>query len=787
MFEIIRTYQLDIMLALSATCFCFGLLLFITKFLDKRRKEILIFMEFDATFLLFFDRMAYIYSGDVSVEGYIWLRVSNFFVFFLTAGIVFGFNLYLQDLLIKEGKMKKIPKRLMFVSFATLIQGAMLIISQFTGWFYYFDEYNVYHRGAAFVFCYIIPILCPLIQFSVVQQYRGAFSKYIYIALVMYIYLPIFTAIVQLFAYGISIVNMAMVLVSISLYVFTYLDVNETVLNAHKNEMKLLKEEKSSFMKLLDQTASAFMSAVEQRDEFSEGHSQRVARLARRVGEMMGKSEEECDEIYYASLLHNVGLVSIPDDILDKKEALSDEERKVIERVPVLSSEILSGISEHPYFMEAALYSHEHYDGTGYPLRLKGKTIPEVARIVGACDSFDAMTIKRSYRGPLPLQTIREEMIRQAGVKLDPDIAAIMVKIVDQASELNQSYTALDVEKEMNCTDYREKISVGIPVIQEISKIRFKVEELGTKEGQFSAPAIVLFDSFDGYVHETERAIKAYHYLEYGELWFDGRVISTSAKNIKVDPLVNNQLDANIDYYEIKEAKYEDHIKLQLISPKGMVNAIVALPDRSKAAFIGLTGENCRLYDIEVVVSDEKIREDQIERIVEQESYINRMESDLANIQIDQYHSAHTTPVAVKDKLKIEFHTMSLPSASLVWHCPYIVLYYSDDKTVNGPNYKEYAMLKINGEISADEEFAENRFSMKKLDEFPGWDAWKELHKAGLECSVLVARRGKNVILNTENLGISIENTTIIKEPPEEVYICLTGDEIALTDIRISN
>jgi len=787
MFEIIRTYQLDIMLALSATCFCFGLLLFITKFLDKRRKEILIFMEFDATFLLFFDRMAYIYSGDVSVEGYIWVRVSNFFVFFLTAGTVFGFNLYLQDLLIKEGKLKKIPKRLMFVSFATLIQGAMLIISQFTGWFYYFDEYNVYHRGAGFVFCYIIPILCPLIQFSIVQQYRGTFSKYIYIALVMYIYLPIFTAIVQLFAYGISIVNMAMVLVSISLYVFTYLDVNETVLNAHKNEMKLLKEEKSSFMKLLDQTASAFMSAVEQRDEFSEGHSQRVARLARRVGEMMGKSEEECDEIYYASLLHNVGLVSIPDDILDKKEALSDEERKVIERVPVLSSEILSGISEHPYFMEAALYSHEHYDGTGYPLRLKGKTIPEVARIVGACDSFDEMTTKRSYRGALPLQTIREEMIRQAGVKLDPDIAAIMVKIVDQESELNQSYTALDVEKEINCTDYRKKISVGIPVIQEISKIRFKVEELGTMEGQFSAPAIVLFDSFDGYVHETERAIKAYHYLEYGELWFDGRVISTSAKNIKVDPLVNNQPDANIDYYEIKEAKYEDHIKLQLISPKGMVNAIVALPDRSKAAFIGLTGENCRLYDIEVVVSDEKIREDQIERIVEQESYINRMESDLANIQINQYRSAHTTPVAVKDKLKIEFHTMSLPSASLVWHCPYIVLYYSDDKTVNGPNYKEYAMLKINGEISADEEFAENRFSMKKLDEFPGWDAWKELHKAGLECSVLVARRGKNVILNTENLGISIENTTIIKEPPEEVYICLTGDEIALTDIRISN
>lgn len=787
MFDLIRTYQLDIMLALSATCFCFGLLLFITRFLDKRRKRILIFMEFAATFLLFFDRCAYIYSGDTSPEGFVMIRVSNFFVFFLTAGIVFGFNLYLGDLIEKDSEDKKIPSRLFFVSMATMMQMALVIISQFTGWFYYIDESNVYHRGSGFMISYIIPILCPIIQFTVVQDYKKIFSKYIYVAMLNYIFLPIVTALIQVFAYGISIVNMAMVLVSISLYVFTYLDVNDAVMNAHNNEMKVLNEEKKSFMTLFEKTSSAFMYAVEKRDEFLEGHSKRVATLARRIAVILGKTEEECEEIYYAALLHNVGLVRVPDVILENKGIMSEDERKEMERVPVYSSEILSMIEGHPEFVEAALYSHERYDGSGYPLKLSGKSIPEVARIVGIVDVFDAMNRRRSYRGALPLQTIREELIRQSGIKFDPDIAAAMIKILDNDSDINQSFSQAQIEKEITCHNYRDSFTIGIPVIQEITTIKFKVEERANKQGEFSTPSLILFDAFDGYIHDTEKAIKAYHYLEYGEIWFDGRIISTAAKNMKVDSFANKDIAAAMDHYEIVEAKYEDHIKIQMFSPKGRVDVVVALPDSSKAAFLSITGEHCFIYDIEVRMSEEQIREADIEKIVEQESYINRMESDLTNLQINTYRSGHTKGIVINEKKKIDFHTMSLPSSSLVWHCPYVVIYASDDGKINGPNYKEYALIKLNGEISTEDEQTENKFAMKKLENFPGWDSWKEINKVGLECSLLVARRGKNIVLSTENLGISIENTTIIKEPPDEVYICLTGDEIALTDIRISN
>ena len=785
MFDFLRTYQLDIMLILTGASLCLALLLFITRFLDKRRKYILIYMEFVATFLLFFDRLAYVYAGGVGPTAYVMVRVSNFFVFFLTPSVIFGFNQYIIDLLMKECKVKKIPKRLLFVSIITLVEMLLVVVSQMTGLFYYIDEQNLYHRGSGFIWCYVIPVGAPLLQYIVIRKYKGQLSKWIYAALISYIFVPILMAIIQIFAYGISIVNMAMVLVSISLYVFTYLDMNETVMNAHNREMKILEEEKKSAKRLFDQTASAFMAAVEQRDEYSEGHAARVSRLARRIAVMMGKSEEECDEIYYAALLHNVGLVSIPDDVLEQKEKLTDEERKIIERVPVLSSEILSSIKEYPYLQEAALYSHERYDGSGYPVQLKGDAIPEVARIVGVVDAYDAMTSRRSYRGPLPLQTIREEFIKQAGVKFDPRISTLMVNILDRENNEEKKDVHFDIEKEIICGEYRDTLTTAIPILQEITKIHFNVTENADKKGKYSEPAILIFDSFDGFVHDNRKAIEAYHYMEYGEVWFDGRTISTSARNLKVQAVTASEAGVTDGSYELITAKYEDHVKLELFSPKGKVDVILALPDRSKAAYLCLTGENCRLSDINVTISSEKIREAEIPKIVEADSYINRIESDVANVQIDQYRSAATEGILLDDRLELKFHTMSLPSANLVWHCPYIVLYYSDTGRVYGENYREYAMIKINGEIAGDEGIVENKFSMRKKEDFPGWDVWKEKNKAGLECAVSFTKKGNSINVSSENLGISIDNTTVILDDTKDIYVALTGDQVALTDIRI--
>ena len=134
MFDLIRTYQLDIMLVLSAACISFTILLFFTQYLEKRRKIILIVMELVATFLLFSDRLAYIYARDISSTGYVMVRLSNFLVFFLTSAIVFSFNLYVMDLIAEVESNSPIPARLIFVSIGSFLGMVMAVIAHFTGY-----------------------------------------------------------------------------------------------------------------------------------------------------------------------------------------------------------------------------------------------------------------------------------------------------------------------------------------------------------------------------------------------------------------------------------------------------------------------------------------------------------------------------------------------------------------------------------------------------------------------------------------------------------------------------
>ena len=789
MFDFIRTYQLDIMLGLSAACMSFVFLLFFTSFLEKRRKWIMIAMEFSATLLLFFDRQAYVYSGDTDTIATVMVRVSNFMVFFLTAGVLLVFDLYVMNLIKYDLKIEKMPKRLIGVGIASVVEMFLVVISQFTDMYYYFDDTNVYHRGDLFILCYIVPVFGPLVIYSVIINFRKKLRRLIYISLVLYIFLPITIGIIQIFSYGISIVNMSMVLVSIFLYVFTYLDINSEVMRVHDVEMGQLQEEKKSMKRLFDQTATAFVTAIEKRDVYSEGHSVRVANLSKKIAETVGKSEEECDEIYYAGLLHDVGLVAIPDGILKKTEALTEEEENIIKERPVIGGEILSNVKEYSSLKDSVTYSHERYDGTGYPKGLKGEDIPEFARIIGVADAYDSMTKKNRYRDSLAYQTVRERFVMGTGTQFDPVFSEVMIKIMDEERTKKDKEKDIQIEKEIRCAKYRENVSTGIRISEEVTKIEFKYEEALEKVGVFSAPSIVLFDSYDRRVHDNPKAIDAYRYLEYGEVWFDGNYISTGARNMEVKKALKNndseKQNKKIDVCTIEAFRFEDHFKMKLNSSRGTVELIMALPDKSKASYIGLTGENCSLTDISVLQSGESVAEGDIKKIIRDENYIDRLQSDVPNVQIDRDRSDTTCGVELKDELRIDFHTMSLPSANLVWHCPFILIYYSEDKKVNGTGYREYALIKINGECSSGDSRTQNKFKMKKNTTFPGWESWKDRNKEGMECSVELVRKGNTITTVTENLGIYIENTTVLSNAPDMVYVALTGDQVALTDIRL--
>ncbi|WP_026508471.1 HD-GYP domain-containing protein [Butyrivibrio sp. MC2013] len=785
MFDFIRRYQLDIMLALSATCATFAILLFFTKFLSRNKKRDLILMEFIATFLLFFDRMAYIYDGDLSAFGIVMHRISNLVVYLMTAAIVLGFNMYLEDLLAEEARVPKTPLRLVIVRFATSAEMLLVFLSQFTGFYYYYDEYNIYHRGPGFVLAYVVPVVCPVIQFTVIMHYRRSFSRIVYISLSSFIFVPIAVGILQIFTFGISIVNISLVFVSILLYIFAYLDLNRNVEISHQNEKVELEKEKFRMKKLFDQCANAFMSAVEGRKSYAPGHSGRVARLARKLAESMGKDPRECDDVYYAALLHDIGMMAMPDSVLKREDDLTIEEYELLKQKPIEGARILSSITEYPALGESVIASKERYDGKGYPKGLKGSDIPEISRIVAICDAYDSMMMPVGYSDALPYQYVREEIVKQTGSEFDPEISESFLKLMDEVNFDRKEDELSHIDKELLCKDYKGSVTAGIPVSVNKVRLSFKAELKGREHGLFSEPVLIVFDSYDRHIHSDPKAVEAYQYIEYGELWFDGHFVSTAARKLEVRVAEPTGLKTTEHSYIVTAARFEDHMSLIMEHGGQSLEAVIAMPDRSGSVYLALTGENCRIYDIAVEHTGEKVEEGDIRKIASEINYTGRMEADLPNIQIDNNRSAASQGVRVEDGLRIDFHSMSLPSANLVWHCPYVVLFFSNDGRVNGEGYREYALVKINGEAGGVDKYTDSSFSLKKKDGFPGWNTWKEKCKEGIECSVAFKKSGRKLQLSTENMGLKLDYKCEIRDGSDTVYVALTGDQVALTDIRI--
>ncbi|MBQ7470049.1 MAG: HD domain-containing protein [Pseudobutyrivibrio sp.] len=791
MVEFLLKHQLNIMLALSSVCGTIALFVLIARALPKKRRVALLLLELSSMFLLYFDRLAYIYSGDVSDTGYVMVRVSNFLVFFLTNIVVLSFNLYLIDVIKGAGGLEGVAFRLNLCVILSLVGSALVVVSNFTGMYYYFDEFNNYNRGPLFILCYVFPVVTPLIQLSVILQKKDRITKGIYISLVLFIIVPIFASIIQIFAYGLSLTNIFIVGMAVLVYIFALFDINNKIEKANRREIEYLKEERQVMQRLFDQTASSFVNAVDSKDDFTKGHSLRVAKYAKLIAQTCGKNEKECDEIYYTALLHDIGKVGIPESVLEKGEDRTPEEQEIYKTVTTIGDEILSNINEYPYLRDGAHFVHERYDGKGYPVGLKGEEIPENARIIAVADNYDLLTSKKRDRDHYPQFMVREEMVKAAGTRFDPRFAGAMVSIIDSDVDyrLRESFGdefEVKLETELTCEAYRSKVSRGILIDETITKIDFDYEAGKGSPFGFFGPSIIVFDSYDGRIHNDVKNIEVFGYMEYGEIWFDGNCNSTNARNIEVTVTdLQSSTNKNVPHYEIMTSRYEDHVKITIIGEGKKIDIVMALPDTSKYAYVGLTGEYCNLKNIEVETSEDSNVQIPIERIAPVVSYINRLESDLPNIQIDRNRSVYTEPVSVEDGMNVIFHSMSLPAAKLVWHCPYVLLYYSDDGRVDGANYREYALVKLSGENDCDTIYAENSMTNNQSSEFVDWDTWEMKNKEGVECHISFRKKKNSIEIAAEDAGIIIRNTTRIKEMPKVVYFALTGDECAITDIRI--
>ena len=792
MIEFLSKYQLNIMLALSSACGVIALFVLITKALPKARRRALLLLELSSMFLLYFDRLAYMFSGNQTPVGFVMVRVTNFVVFSMTLVVSLSLNLYLIDLLGNEGGLKKTPVRLRLVTILCFVGISLVVFSQFTGLYYYFDEENKYNRGSGFLICYLFPVVVSIIQLSVIIQYLKKLKNLIGLSLILFILLPLVASLLQIKAYGLSLTNMSIVGVSIFLYIVALFDINKKVEHANEMEKEYLQEERKSMQRLFTQTASTFVDAIDLKDNNTSGHSERVAQYAKQIAKIAGKEERFCEEVYYAGLLHDVGKIGIPDQILQKEGRLTEEEYEIWKKRSEYGNEILSKITEYPYLKDAAHYVHERYDGSGYPEGLKGTEIPEIARIVAVADYYDALTSKKNYRDFYPQPFVREAFVKGSGSMFDPQFAQIMLDLIDSDKEYlmrENSETADSLPlKEYVFGEYRSTVSKGIAVENTITKIRFNCDLRKDSPEGFSAPSLIVFDAYDGRVHNDAKTIDAFRYLEYAEVWFDGHSICTNARSVKTKVFENTDKSANpkeSNFAEITAGRYEDHIKLEIRTEEKTTEVIIALPDSSKYAYVGLTGEYCSIRDLQIEKTEEIITEDDISRIAPKQVYTNRLEGDLPNLQIDRRRSDSTEGISLSGDLRVKFHSMSLPSANLVWHCPYIVLYYSDDREINGKNYREFVLIKMNGENEGSDQLTENKITVKKTDDFTDWEHWKNKNKEGVDCEVIFERVGNKITVTAENAGLVTRNTTVISDFPATVYAAITGDRCAITTIRI--
>ncbi len=246
MYELIRNNQLSIMLSLASMCGMITFFLFLTRTLPLRQKVAMIITEAGATLLLTFDRYAYIYRGVEGQTAWWMVRVSNFMVYLLPLVTIIGFNLYISAILFSEGDTTERPKRSFLVYSIAAIGVAGITLNQYTGFIYYFDNANTYHRGPLFFYYLLLPMFTLLIQLSIIIQYGSRIRPKVRVPLLLFAATPLIAAALQLVAYGLSLVNISIAMVDIILFVFVVIDMDDA--KEAKEEAEFENRAKSAFL-----------------------------------------------------------------------------------------------------------------------------------------------------------------------------------------------------------------------------------------------------------------------------------------------------------------------------------------------------------------------------------------------------------------------------------------------------------------------------------------------------------------------------------------------------------
>jgi len=204
---------------------------------------------------------------------------------------------------------------------------------------------------------------------------------------------------------------------------------------AYRSHLERLVEERTAKLqqayRILKKThldsVKVLVEAIDAKDPYTRGHSDRVTRMSLKIAFQLGFAEDRLESLEYGALLHDIGKIGIKDEVLLKPGTLDSEEYQYIQEHPLIGIKIIEGLDFFKDKIPMIRHHHEHYDGSGYPDGLLGAAIPVEARIIAVPDAFDAMTSARPHRGMMPLQDVLMELEKCKGTQFDPKVLEIFL------------------------------------------------------------------------------------------------------------------------------------------------------------------------------------------------------------------------------------------------------------------------------------------------------------------------------------------------------------------------
>jgi putative nucleotidyltransferase with HDIG domain len=269
-----------------------------------------------------------------------------------------------------------------------------------------------------------------------------------------YILVGLFVAVASVVVESLAVyfvVSISGIFIGIGMLVLFFVNLVRTIsqvrdLERTRQQQELRKRRKQMETMSL-QMIQTLATTIEAKDEYTRGHSHRVAEYSVLIAKELGWKQKDIFHLYNAAHLHDIGNIGIPDAILNKPARLTDEEYAVIKEHTIIGAEILKNITLVKHVVEVARSHHECYDGTGYPDGLKGEEIPIQARIVAVADSYDAMRSRRIYRNTLKSEVIYEQFQKNRGVQFDPEITDTFLRLLDEGRlVIEEEYAGANVE-----------------------------------------------------------------------------------------------------------------------------------------------------------------------------------------------------------------------------------------------------------------------------------------------------------------------------------------------------